>query len=365
MNSFEFKNEALVIHDELTIKNAEALLNFVSANLSSIKKKNKFSIDLGSLSTIDSAGVAAIDQVIETIKKSSIETNITNASEKVQKSLTAFSSLEFSGKEFEKPRKLGYFEGLGDKGYNFFDNIKYFIYLTADMFFWGIVGIFSKKGQRKGEFIVQSNLIGVNALPIVGLISFLVGFILSLQSAQQLRSFGANIFIVDLIAISMTREMGPLMTAIILAGRSGSAIASEIATMKISEELDALKTMALNPIKYVVLPKLYAMTIATPLLTIFADIIGIMGGFLIGITYLKLSPTAFVDRMANVMVLKDIITSVVKSFVFAWLITIVGVFFGLRAKGGAGGVGRSTTASVVTAIFMVIVADSVLGLLFY
>ncbi len=365
MNSFEFKDRTLVLNDELTINNAEAFIKFVSANLSDIRQNTNFHIDAECLKTIDSAGVAAIDQVIESLKKFSIETKIINASEKIENSLTVFSSLELSEKEFRKPPKLGYIENLGDKIFTILNNIKYFIYLAADMFFWGVAGIFSKKGQRKGEFFVQSNLIGVNALPIVGLISFLVGFILSLQSAQQLRSFGANIFVVDLIAISMTREMGPLMTAIIIAGRSGSSIASEIATMKISEEIDALKTMGLNPIKYVVLPKLYAMTISMPLLTIFADVIGIAGGFIIGITYLKLSPTAFVDRMANVMVLKDIITSIVKSFVFAWLITIVGVFFGLRAKGGAGGVGRSTTASVVTAIFMVIVADSILGLLFY
>jgi len=365
MNSFEFKEGTLFISEELTRDNAEALLKFFRVNSSTITKNKKISIDLKALTKIDSAGVAAIDQIIDTLKKQAIETDIINESKKVRDSLQTFSSLSYADDLSVKKFRIGYLERLGGHGFSVIDNIRYFIYLAADMLYWGVAGIFFRKGQRKGEFVVQSNIIGVNALPIVGLISFLVGFILSLQSGQQLREFGANIFIVDLIAISMTREMGPLMTAIILAGRSGSAIASEIATMRISEELDALKTMALNPIKYVVLPKLYAMTIATPLLTVFADIIGIAGGFVIGITYLKLSPTAFIDRMANVMVLKDIITSVVKSLVFAWLITIVGVFFGLRARGGAGGVGKATTASVVTAIFLVIVADSVLGLLFY
>ncbi len=365
MDSFEFKDGTLFITDELTRDNAESLLKFVRSNSSELSGRKDIIIDLKQITKIDSAGVAAIDQIIDALKKQSITSKIVNASQKVSDSLQTFSSLNFADDLLTKKFKVGYFERMGEHGFSVIDNIKYFIYLAADMLYWGVAGIFIRKGQRKGEFVVQSNLIGVNALPIVGLISFLVGFILSLQSGQQLREFGANIFIVDLISISMTREMGPLMTAIILAGRSGSAIASEIATMRISEELDALKTMALNPIKYVVLPKLYAMTIATPLLTIFADIIGIAGGFLIGITYLKLSPTAFIDRMANVMVLKDIITSVVKGLVFAWLITIVGVYFGLRAKGGAGGVGKATTASVVTAIFMVIVADSVLGLLFY
>ncbi|HHI87534.1 MAG TPA: MlaE family lipid ABC transporter permease subunit [Candidatus Cloacimonetes bacterium] len=365
MSSFEFKDGTLFISEELTRENAEALLKFFRDKSSSITANKKISIDLKSLTKIDSAGVAAIDQIIDILKKQNIQTKIVNEAKKIRDSLQTFSSLSYADDLNVKKLRIGYLERIGEHGFSVVDNIRYFIYLAADMLFWGVAGIFIHKGQRKGEFVVQSNLIGVNALPIVGLISFLVGFILSLQSGQQLREFGANIFIVDLIAISMTREMGPLMTAIILAGRSGSAIASEIATMRISEELDALKTMALNPIKYVVLPKLYAMTIATPLLTVFADIIGIAGGFLIGITYLKLSPTAFIDRMANVMVLKDIITSIVKSLVFAWLITIVGVYFGLRAKGGAGGVGKATTASVVTAIFMVIVADSVLGLLFY
>ncbi|MBC8527607.1 MAG: MlaE family lipid ABC transporter permease subunit [Candidatus Cloacimonetes bacterium] len=364
MQSFTLSDNKIFIENSLNIKNAEELLDFVNTKTADYKK-DKLIIDLSKLDSIDSAGVATIDQIIVDLKKQSIRIEIVNASNSISKSLKTFSSLDIISKISQKEKDLNFLEKLGNSGFIALDNIKQFILLSADIFYWGFLGLFSKKGQRRGEFVLQSNLIGVNALPIVGLISFLVGFILSLQSAQQLRQFGANIFVVDLIAISMLREMGPLMTAIILAGRSGSAIASEIATMKISEEIDALKTMALNPIKYVALPKVYAMIVATPLLTIFSDIIGIAGGFLVGITFLKISPTAFIDRMASVIVFKDIITSMVKSVVFAWLISLVGIYFGLRAKGGAEGVGRATTKSVVTAIFMVIIADSILGLLFY
>jgi phospholipid/cholesterol/gamma-HCH transport system permease protein len=135
--------------------------------------------------------------------------------------------------------------------------------------------------------------------------------------------------------------------------------------MKVSEELDALKTMALNPIRFVVVPKFYAMTLCVPLLTILADVIGIAGGFFVAVTYLGLSPMTFINEVIKVMIIKDIVTSIIKSFVFAWIIVLVGSFYGFQAEGGPEGVGRVTTQSVVVSIFMVIVADSLLGLIFY
>jgi len=346
----------------LTKENSQKILEELKSFLQETSAV-QINLDFKKLENIDSTGVAVIDAVIDIADEKQLKKDLLNVNKKTQISLDTFSSRQLKPiKEKQKPKL---FEFLGGQGFEFLENLKNFVYLTADIFYWGVGGLFSKKGQRKGEFTNQSNQIGVNAIPIIALISFLVGFILSLQSAQQLRQFGANIFVVDLISISMTREMAPLMTAIVLAGRSGSSIASELATMKISEEVDALKTMALNPIKFVVLPKLYAMTISTPLLTIISDAVGILGGFVVGVLFLKISPTAFIDRMASVMVLKDIITLIVKSFVFAWIITVVGIYFGLEAEGGAESVGKNTTASVVTAIFMVIVADSILGLIFY
>jgi phospholipid/cholesterol/gamma-HCH transport system permease protein len=222
-----------------------------------------------------------------------------------------------------------------------------------------------EKNQRKGEFINQSMLIGMDAFPIVALIAFLIGFILALQSAAQLRQFGAAIYVADLIAISMTREMGPLITAIIFAGRSGSAIASELATMVVTEETDALKSMGLNPIGYVLAPKIYAITVMMPLLTVLSVIIGIVGAMVIGYTYLDIGPQAFYQEVMTVLLLRDIVTGLIKSLIFAWIIVLTGAFYGFRVKGGSEGVGRATTASVVASIFLVIVADSILGMIFY
>lgn len=256
-------------------------------------------------------------------------------------------------------------ERIGERIYHKCLEFRSFMYLLADIADYALVGLMKKEGVRKGEFYNQCILIGMNALPIVALISFLIGFILALQSAAQLRQFGASIYVADLIAISMTREMGPLMTAVILAGRSGSSITSEIATMVVTEETDALKSMALNPIRYVVVPKVYAISLTSPILTIFSMIIGIVGALTIAITYLNIGVEAFYSQVVSVLVIRDVWTGLVKSMVFAWLIVIVASYYGFRTRGGAEDVGKATTKSVVASIFCVILADSILGLIFY
>jgi len=316
--------------------------------------------DLSNVRTIDSAGIAFLDEIRlshpDTIELINIPNNI-------EKAIQSFSSQTTPMEKTSPPPKL--FEWIGEKAYSSIQKFIKVLYLTADIFYWSTVGLFRRKGQREGSFIQQSLLIGVDALLIVGLISFLIGLILALQSAAQLRQFGANIFIADLIGIAMFKEMGPIMTAIVVAGRSGSAIASEVATMVVTEEVDALKTMALNPIRYVIVPKFHAITATMPLLTILSDLIGILGGFVIGITYLQLSPAAFYNELMTVLILRDVFTGLAKSVVFAWIIVVVGCYFGMQVKGGAEGVGKATTASVVASIFFVIIADSILGLVFY
>ncbi|MFH1759548.1 MAG: ABC transporter permease [bacterium] len=238
-------------------------------------------------------------------------------------------------------------------------------YLASEITNWSLVMVFKKKEARRGEFTKNILDYGLGAIPIIGIIMFLIGFISALQSAAQLRMVGGNIFVADLLAIGMTAEMGPLMAAIIVAGRSGSAIASEIATMKFTEELDALQTMGLNPTKFVMVPKMWALICAMPILTMFANAMGILGGTVIGVTYLKISFSAFWQELTHALMFEHIISGTVKSICFGALITIIGCHKGLRFKGGADGVGRATTASVVTAIFYIIAADSFLGLVFY
>ncbi len=199
---------------------------------------------------------------------------------------------------------------------------------------------------------------GVDALPIVGLLSFLLGVVVAYQSADQLRRYGANIFIADIVGISMLREFAPLIAAIIIAGRSGSAYAAQIGTMAVTEEIDAMRTLGIAPLDMLVLPKVIAMSIALPLLTVCADLLGVAGGMVMAQSQLGVGYGEFLDRFAKAVSPGTVLVGVGKAWVFAAVIAIVGCFQGFRTRGGADSVGRQTTRSVVEAIFLVIVADA-------
>jgi phospholipid/cholesterol/gamma-HCH transport system permease protein len=224
---------------------------------------------------------------------------------------------------------------------------------------------FSPKGFRAPATWVQMAKIGVDSIPIVSLIAFCVGMILALQAAAQLRRFGATLYVADLVGVSLTRELGPLMTAIITAGRSGSSMAAEIATMRVSEEVDALTVIGLNPVEYLVLPRLVACMIMLPALTVLGDLVGILGGVFVGVSTLDMTAGNYLGETLRALYVKDIVTGLVKSLAFAVIIAGVGCYQGLRAEGGAEGVGRRTTASVVAAIFLLIVCDLFFTALFY
>jgi len=206
---------------------------------------------------------------------------------------------------------------------------------------------------------------GADSLPIVLLINFLVGLIMAFQAAVQLKQVGANIFVADLVGISITRELGPLMTAIIVAGRSGAAFAAELGTMNVSEEVDALKTMGVSPYKYLVLPRLLAACVVVPLLTLFADLVAIFGGMIVGVASLDLTIETYAQRTVSALDAWDVFSGVLKSVVFAAAIALIACQRGLSARGGAEGVGRSTTSSVVTILFHLVLIDSIFTVLFH
>ncbi len=205
---------------------------------------------------------------------------------------------------------------------------------------------------------------GFDALPIVGLLSFLLGVVVAYQGADQLRQYGANIFVADLVGLSMLREFAPLITAIIVAGRSGSAYAAQIGTMAVTEEIDAMRTIGIEPHELLVLPKILALMVALPLLTVFADVLGVMGGMVMAKTQLGVGFAEFLDRMANAVSITSYLVGVGKAPVFAAIIAVVGCFQGFRTRGGADSVGRQTTRSVVQSIFLVIVADALFSIAF-
>ncbi len=353
----ELREQSLFFEGELTKQTVPALNNEFLKHIDQMIS----TIDLQQVSKIDSAGIAFVDEILLQLELNPDDSLSMN--EMVRTAYDTFTSAEL--KSISKEKKLDFFTQIGSSSVNFIISVRDGIYLIADISYWSFVGIFDKRGQRKGSVIQQALFIGVDALGIIALLSMILGLILALQSAAQLRQFGANIFVADLMAVSMVTEMGPILTAIILAGRSGSSIASEIATMQVTEEIDALKMMAINPIRYVVVPKFHAITICIPLLVTASTLIGIFGGLIIAVTYLDLSATVFIDRVFEVLTLRDAIIGLGKSYFFAWVIVIIGSYYGFNVKGGAEGVGKVTTQAVVASIFWVIILDAINSLIFY
>ena len=205
---------------------------------------------------------------------------------------------------------------------------------------------------------------GVDALPITGLLSFLMGIVIAYQGADQLQRFGANIFVVDLVALSMLRELSPLLTAIIIAGRSGSAYTAQIGTMKVTEEIDALRTIGVGAQDLLVIPKVIALVIVMPLLTVYTDVTGVLGGMVMAKLKLGVGFDAFVDRLDEAIQLSSYWTGLAKAPVFALIVALVGCYRGFQVGGSADSVGAQTTISVVQSIFLVIVTDALFSIVF-
>jgi len=205
---------------------------------------------------------------------------------------------------------------------------------------------------------------GFEALPITGLLSFLLGIVIAYQGAEQLRRVGANIYIADLVGLSMVRELSPLITAIIVAGRSGSAYTAQIGTMKVTEEIDALRTIGVGPLDLLVLPKVVALVVALPLLTVYTDIMGILGGMIMSRAELQVSFATFLNRLEQAVSLTSYVIGIGKAPVFAVIIALVGCYQGFRVIGSAESVGQRTTISVVQSIFLVILSDALFSIAF-
>ena len=364
--NFELSGNTLFLKNILFLSNTEQFLQKASEYLEDWKYK-QLEINLDQLKDIDSIGVAALNYLQEKMAGKGINISYTGGKEHIRKKLEIFTlHNKVTPQQVKETSSLSFFEKIGEGFDRILQDYLYsFIVLMANVIYWSVSDIFKSKVQRRGEFYNQAVLIGVNAIWIVGALAFIIGLVMALQSSAQLRNFGANIYIVDLTVIAMMSEMGPLITAIIVAGRSGSSIAAEIATMKVTSELDALKTMALHPVRFVVIPKMHGSIVTMPFLTIMANIMGILGGMLIAFFYLDITPQVFINRMSESLYNRDIFIGIFKSLVFAFIIVLTGSFYGLRVKEGAEGVGKVTTKAVVASITLVMIADSIMGLLFY
>lgn len=224
-------------------------------------------------------------------------------------------------------------------------------------------GGFSIRRYNLRDAALTAERAGADAVPIVLLINFLVGFVMAYQSARQLDRFGANILVADLVGIAVVRELGPLMTAIVICGRSGAAFAAELGTMKVGEEVDALRTFGISPIQYLVMPRMLGLIAVAPILTLLADGVGILGGGVVAATKLGVGPRAFMSELGQAVHLTDVVSGLVKSVAFGIAIAIIACQRGLSVNGGAAEVGQRTTSAVVTILFSLIVLDAIFTVL--
>lgn len=312
-------------------------------------------LDLLGIKKIDSAGAAMLGAVARRAAERGTGFAVVALSAEAKEALASFHFEPVAPAPAASP---GLLARAGEAAIENWRGLVAFLALSADTIFLTFGGAAQTRRVRKGAVWAEAIKVGVDALPIVGLIALLIGIVVALQSAAQLSQFGASIYVADLITASMTNEMGPLMTAIIIAGRSGAAIAAEVATMTVTQEVDALRTMGLQPVRYIVVPKFVAMTLTMPCLTLFASALGIVGGFLIAITYLDLGALAYWREVRDALGVENLVRGFVKSIAFAWIIVLMAAHRGFQARGGAESVGRVTTASVVSSVFWVIVADA-------
>ena len=323
-------------------------------------------IDFSEIQDFDSFIVVFANSIKASASKANIETEYIGQSTDQIKFIELLSK-RLKNEAPEEEAKSGiikYIENIGIKIKTMLSDSYVFIDFTGNLLIALMMLPFRLNKMRWRDFPFHFNSSGVNAVPIVLLIVFLIGLITGYQGAIQLKQFGADRFIADLVGISITRELAPLMTAILVAGRSGSSFAAEIGTMKVSEEIDALKTMGIDLYQFLVLPRVLAVTLSIPFVTILADLIGIFGGLIAALTTLNVTFTGYVNELSTALNYYHVFTGLGKSMIFGFLVASVGCFRGLQASGGAESVGKFTTAAVVTGVLLIILSDAVFTYLF-
>jgi len=323
--------------------------------LGDVRPGSRLTLDLSETVRVDSAGVCFIELLRRMHREQGGELALQGASPQIASQLI---DEKMRPAATAPAPKDGLIERVGGATAAALSTSVDALSFLVEMLYWSTIGFFKRQNIKKGALYEQMYQLGYKAVGIIALLSFLIGIVLSLQSAKQLKTLGMGIFLVPLIGITMIRQMGPLLTAIILAGRTGSATTAEVATMVVGEEVDALRAMGVNPMQYIMAPKFWAISLTMPLLSIIATATGIFGGYVIAFLYLDMTSSMFMRELAKVIKLEHILSGCFKSMVFAWLIIWIGCYFGFRVRGGAEAVGRETTSSVVAGIFIIIVANA-------
>jgi phospholipid/cholesterol/gamma-HCH transport system permease protein len=362
---FEGEGGALTIKmiGRMDASNSAALLHDMGELLKR-KEPSSVTVNMEDVTSLDDFGALVLVELRQWVAENQGQFSMEKANERVGKMLSLL-QVDAVGRRSALSRKRGpnVFERLGEATFEFFTDLRFMLSFIGSICLAVVHVCIHPKSLRLDDTLSYMQRVGVDALPIVALISFLMGLIMAFMSAVQLEQFGANIYVASLVSLAMTRELGPIMTCIIVAGRSGSAFAAEIGTMKISEEIDALYTMGFDPTRFLVIPKLIASLIVVPFLTLFSDVFAILGGLLVGVGMLDLTVNSYMAQTIKTLTLFDVFLGFLKSAVFALLIAWIGCLRGFQVKGGAASVGQGTTSAVVSSIFLIILADSVFSVI--
>jgi phospholipid/cholesterol/gamma-HCH transport system permease protein len=343
-----------------TVKALDLAFNALTCN-----PKTVYTFDLSGIREFDTHGIMLI---LHYTKKLEIQNCIVlkvGASESLEKLFTVCE--QHYPEKKEKPPKeifiLSFLENVGKDIFEGYRTLSYFFAFTGELTQHVITSLLNPLTIRFKATLYHIEQSGARALPIILLTSFLIGIVIAYQGATQLEKFGANIFIVEMVTISAVRELAPLLTAIVVAGRSASAYTAQIGVMKITDEVDAMSSMGFSPWNFLVLPRLFALMISLPLLVFFGDIVSVFGGMVIATTQLDVSFVEFIDRIKETVALKHLIIGLVKAPIFGCVIATIGCFRGFQIDSSTESVGKYTTISVVNAIFWVIAIDAIISVL--
>ncbi len=354
----------IFVKGRINHKTAGPLLVNLLNDLNNISSGSSFCLDMQDVVYFDDYGAMIIAELRDRCKSQNIDLKVRNLPADAQAILSLVDIDDPHHCEpIKPPRQPNLFVRLGEATLTSLNHIRYMVSFLGSVAIccWHV--LLNPRMLRWGDVLTLMQKTGVDALPIVGLISFLLGLIMAFVSSLQLAQFGAEIYVASLVALSMVSELGPIMTAIVVAGRSGSAFAAEIGTMRISEEIDALFSMGFSPTLFLAIPRLLASMIVIPLLTLFSDLFAILGGLVISVSLLNLTPGSYINQTISALSLFEFVWGLAKSLVFATLIAWIGCLRGFQVRGGASAVGQAATSSVVTSIFMIILFDSIFAVI--
>jgi phospholipid/cholesterol/gamma-HCH transport system permease protein len=365
--SYKWEDLDLIIYlaGELGLKNLTVFDGDIRREISK-RKLNSVTIDFSEVCYLDSAAALALVQIKKDTNKQNIQIRLINLTDKSKGIFSVIHEEALNQQPFKSLQyEDGFIRQVGQSSLLIARDFVNFVTFIGELLIAFLYIIRHPKTLRGKDVLFYIQRAGVEGLPIVALIGALIGLIIAFMSFLQLKQVGANIYVPALVSFAMVRELGPIMTAILVAGRSGSAFAAEIGTMVVNEEVDALHTMGFDPIRFLAVPKVLATVIVVPILTIYADLFGIFGGMVIGVTSLDLTVKTYITQSIKTIQVFDIVTSLIKAAVFAGLISSIGCQRGFQVREGAQDVGKFTTSAVVAAIFMIVLADSIFAIMFY